>query len=148
MNKKTFIVVFIAALLAFWGAYLLLMKDVAEVVDIEDSSNVVKEEIIDNDANNIQIEEKQETTTEPENLIKPALNNEVIKVKEPAVAKKLDVIKEEADTVQVGGVIEEVEDYGVRNNEDGLVEITREFRMKSPRKYSFVDFGFLEKVTR
>ena len=148
MNRKIFIVVFTAALLAFLGAYLLIKKDVTEVIDIDNSSNVVKEEIINSDVNNIQNEEKQETATEPENLIKPALNSEVIKIKDPSVAKKLDVAKEEANTVQVGGVVEEVEDYGVRTNEDGLVEVTREFKMKSPRKYSFVDFGFLEKVTR
>ena len=49
--------------------------------------------------------------------------------------------------VQEGSVVEEAEpDYGIRKVGD-TVEITREFKVKSPVKYSFKDFGILDKVT-
>ena len=48
--------------------------------------------------------------------------------------------------VQEGSVVEEAEpDYGIRKVGD-TVEVTREFRIKSPIKYSFKDFGILDNV--
>ena len=49
--------------------------------------------------------------------------------------------------VQEGSVVEEVEpDYGIKKVGD-TIEVTREFKVKSPVKYSFKDFGILDKVS-
>ena len=49
--------------------------------------------------------------------------------------------------VQEGSVVEEVEeDYGIKKV-GNTIEVTREFKVKSPTNYSFKDFGILDKVT-
>ena len=155
MNKKIFVIVFIVALLAFLGGYLIIDKNASVNVQSEEQVINVEIDVNKNSKNDISVEKVQDTTSDVERIIIPdrnkpksVLNNENIKIKNITETKMTDEKKEGNSSVQIGGVIEEVEDYGVRTSEDGLVEITREFRMKSPRKYSFVDFGFLEKVVR
>ncbi len=156
MNKKIFITVFVAALLALLCAFVFLRKNNMETPELDAPQNEVKqEEIIDN-LEQVLEEEVNEDSVDSQkvdvnaSIYRPVNENNVETFSK--VLKENEATEpasyEEKNVLQEGGVVEEVEDYGVRTNEDGLVEVTREFRMKSPRKYSFVDFGFLEKVVR
>ena len=43
---------------------------------------------------------------------------------------------------------EEVIDAGIIKNSEGVIEITREFRANSSTKYSFKDFGIIDKSSK
>ena len=156
MNKKILITVFIATLLALLCAFMFLKKDNKEKQELEIPQKGVNQEEVIDDSTPVLDDNVNEDSVDSQNV---DVNTSIYKpVNENNVKTFSKVIKEDKTTettsyeeksiVQEGGVVQEVEDYGVRTNEDGLVEVTREFRMKSPRKYSFVDFGFLEKVVR
>ena len=156
MNKKILITVFIATLLALLCAFMFLKKNNIEVPELDAPQNEIKQEEIINNSEQVLEEKASEASVDSQKVdanvstYKPVNKNNVktfskiVKENEATEATS----DEEKSIVQEGGIVQEIEDYGVRTNEDGLVEVTREFRMKSPRKYSFVDFGFLEKVVR
>lgn len=156
MNRKIFITVFVAALLALLCAFIFLKKDNMEIQELDAPQNEVKQEKIIDNSEQVLEDDVSEASVDSQkvdvnaSIYKPVNENNVITpskvIKENEATEPASY--EEKNVLQEGGVVEEVEDYGVRTNEDGLVEVTREFRMKSPRKYSFVDFGFLEKVVR
>ena len=49
--------------------------------------------------------------------------------------------------VQEASIVEEVPDYGIMKDEDGNIIITRAFGPKTKYKYSFRDFGVIDKVS-
>lgn len=145
MNNKSILTIIIATLLALLCAFLIIKRDDAEAPVIDNDLNVQEEVAVPTE------EQKEEIIEETEE--KKVVNETKPVAKAPVVKPAVDVKKEqpvfERITVQEGGVVEEVEeDHGIRRNADGTYEITREFKMKSPTKYSFVDFGFLEKVSK
>ena len=147
MNNKLILVVILATLLALVCALFVIKKSNNELPNIEEKSQV-QQEVIDFQ------KEVDSNVNEKEDIIE---KDNVVKNINPSVMPVIKEVKQEENfeepvlekvVVQEGSVVEEVEDHGIRRNDDGTYEITREFKMKSPTKYSFVDFGFLEKVTK
>lgn len=145
MNNKSILTIILAALLAFLCAFFIIKRDDADTSVTDNDLNVQEEVVVSTD------EPKEEIVEETKQ--KKMVNETKPLIKTPVEKPTVDVNKEEPVferiTVKEGGVVEEVEeDYGIKRNADGTYEITREFKMKSPTKYSFVDFGFLEKVSK
>ena len=151
MDKKTIITIIIATIFALIATFVIFKKNTTttteninvpqqqeEVVNTEETndenaqSEIVAEENIE--------ENKTEKTPVVKSVTKPAQDT---------------TIKNNADetpvfyqiVVQEGSVVEEVEeDYGIKKV-GNTIEVTREFKVKSPTNYSFKDFGILDKVT-
>jgi hypothetical protein len=74
---------------------------------------------------------------------KPMINKTIINdSRSPVLEEKVvdNILKEVS-------IVEEVPDYGIMKDEDGNFVITRAFKAKSPEKYSFRDFGVIDKVS-
>ena len=143
MNNKTIITIVLAAILALISAFLILNKitseKVLEEVNTSQPKRVVAEEVLNENEENAELEDiKQEEVKKNEATV-TSLNKTAKKTANvPSIDDKV--------VVQEGSVVEEVEqDYGIRKVGD-TVEVTREFRIKSPIKYSFKDFGILDNV--
>lgn len=147
MNNKLVLVVILATLLALVCALFVIRKNNNELPNIEEK-NQVQQEVIDfqTEVNSSAVEE--EVIVEKDNVVKNIKPSAKPAIKEVKEEENFEEPALEKIVVQEGSVVEEVEDYGIRRNADGTYEITREFKMKSPTKYSFVDFGFLEKVSK
>ena len=145
MNNKSILTIIIATILALLCAFLIMKKNDIKTAEKENINIQNKITISDEQ----QSEEITEQVEEKDIIIdaKPMVKVQVTKPTAEIKEEKKETIIERT-TIQEGGVVEEVEDYGIRKNNDGTYEITREFKMKSPTKYSFVDFGFLEKVSK
>lgn len=137
MNKKTLIVIILAILLAFVVALLSNNKqeDSTSITEEIKQEEILLEENTTNTVEKISNETLQQTSkdnTKPIN-IKP-----VQTLTEPLVEKV---------TIQEATIIQEAEpDYGIKKLDNGDIEITREFKYKSPTTYSFKDFGFLYRI--
>ena len=144
MDKKTIITIIIATILALVSAFLILNKNTTEksvenVSTQQEETSTTKEDIAIDEEMFVKEVEQTEKASETEKVSKPAKN--VVKP-QTSQTPVFDQI-----VVQEGSVVEEAEpDYGIRKVGD-TVEITREFKVKSPVKYSFKDFGILDKVT-
>ena len=149
MDKKITITVIIAIFLALISAFLISRKTTTVTnpkKNIESTQEVFVEE---NSLKENTVEETEEVKSD-ENFVSP--NKSVKSANYPVIKPMEKPIKIEEPTfdnvvIQEGSVVEEVEDYGVKKVGD-TVEVTREFKLKSPTKYSFKDFGFLETVTK
>ena len=146
MNNKSILVVILATLLALICAFFIMKKNNAELPDIEEKTQI-QQEVIEsqNETNTNEISEDISNKDEIKKDVKTAQKPVT---KEPTTEEQTTEPVFEKTVVQEGSIVEEVEDHGIRRNSDGTYEITREFKMKSPTKYSFVDFGFLEKVSK
>lgn len=143
MDKKTIITIIIATILALISAFLILnknttQKSIENVSTQQEEASIAKEDIPNDEEISEEAEQKEETSATEKvsmptkNIVKPQTNQTPV----------FDQI-----VVQEGSVVEEAEpDYGIRKIGD-TVEITREFKVKSPVKYSFKDFGIIDKVT-
>lgn len=148
MDKKTIITVILATVLALLFACVILNKKTnseqinqqvsqQEKVVVLDEASVEEENLVEDNATNLNEESekaKNSASIQPikTNTVKSSTN------KEPVFNKIV---------VQQGSVVEEVEqDYGIKKV-GNTIEITREFKVNSPIKYSFKDFGILDKVT-
>lgn len=147
MNNKLVLVVILATLLALVCALFVIRKNNDELPNIEEK-NQVQQEVIDFQTEVDSSAAEEEVIVEKDNVVKNIKPSAKPAIKEVKEEENLAEPVLEKVVVQEGSVVEEVEDYGIRRNTDGTYEITREFKMKSPTKYSFVDFGFLEKVTK
>ena len=89
------------------------------------------------------------------------INNEPVSDGEPVVPKiqssfsEKKILQEKQNVseqskeeiIHEASIIEEVPDYGLIKDEQGNIIITREFGKKSSIKYSFRDFGVIDKVS-
>ena len=144
MNKRTIITIIIATILALIFALLFLNKNETETVE---NKTVIPEEVVVQEET---VDEQKTEDLEEKNIEEKPVQQVVKTYSKPSAQKT--VKNEETPVfdqivVQEGSVVEEAEpDYGIRKVGD-TVEITREFKVKSPVKYSFKDFGILDKVT-
>jgi hypothetical protein len=150
MNKKL-LIVFIAALLAFVLSYALWIKKAPETTNENDSQGTIQEVVLEEKES---VEEVTEIQKAEDDVVKS--ENEIIRNTE-SIRKIVSTSKtEEKDnlpeieriTVKEAGVVEEVQEYGVMKDANGNIIVTRDFKIKSPSKYSYKDYGFLEKVTK
>ena len=143
MDKKTIITIIIATILALVSAYLILNKNTTDkllenVSTPQEEVSITEEPTIDKEIATKEFEQTKETS-EAEKALKQTKNAVKPETSQTPVFDKV--------VVQQGSVVEEAEpDYGIKKVGD-CVEITREFKVKSPVKYSFKDFGILDKVS-
>ena len=144
MDKKKVLIIIFAIILAIIVAIFINSKRpvVAPENMMDISEDVVQESVVVESS-----EELEEESAEPSKEESFKKKNEITKTsnkpsaigEETPVLKKIEV-KEVSEQVEEAGVI--FEDPGIIN-ENGTIVVTREFKIKSPRKYSFKDFGVL-----
>ena len=144
MDKKTIITIVLATLLALVTAFLVLNKNTTAIQN-ENNINQQEETIVENETiteiEKIDSENSVEEIKKDEKVLKPTASTKPVK----SIVK--DVPAEDKTIVQEASITKDAEpDYGIRKVGD-TVEITREFEVKSPIKYSFKDFGILDNVT-
>ena len=136
-NKKTILVILLAAILALL-AVLFIFNPTKTTVKKED----VIEEVIEPTAPAI-VEEKIEESTAEEEIkpeIKPVAKPAPVKTSTPVikqiqVEEAKEVVKEEPQNeIQVDAGI-------IKESGSNDIVITREFKSKSPTKYSFEGYG-------
>lgn len=137
-NKKTILVILLAAILALL-AVLFVFNPTKTTVKKED----VIEEVIEPTAPAIVEEEKIEESTAEEEIkpeIKPVAKPAPVKTSTPVikqiqVEEAKEVVKEEPQNeIQVDAGI-------IKESGSNDIVITREFKSKSPTKYSFEGYG-------
>lgn len=144
MNIKSLITILLAILLAFLCAFFVFKKD-KNVNFVEKTQQVIQEVM-------------EEQTNAEDKLIKEEKEfskTEEIKNEKSVVFKKNNEVVVEDFTekpiveniVQEASIVEEVSDYGIMKDEDGNIIITRAFSPKTKYKYSFRDFGVIDKVS-
>ena len=152
-NKKKILVILLALLLALAVSLIMHPKQIKKEKSIE--NNQIEETIIDISSESLNknevIEEIQETSQEEISINESKLTDKKIidkineskkvdsKKEEAPIFKKLEV-KEETAKIEEAGI--SFEDPGIIND-NGVIVVTRDFKLKSPRKYSFKDFGVL-----
>ena len=150
MDKKIIITIILAALLAFLCAFLFLNKNQIEEVELEQIPEVQEEVVLDKAS----IKNKIEMPEANKQEIKKSDNDIIVKPVEEKIIIKQELINKEAEKIneeviqQVSVSKEEIIDVGIIKNNEGVIEITREFRADSPTKYSFKDFGTIYKSSK
>ena len=144
MDKKTIIAIFVATFLALFTACLILnIKKQND--ETPESVNIQKQEqIVDEDEQN---EASTKEDISEEVAIKSSNSVHQAEKKQPSTPTTKETPIFDNIVVKEGAVVEEVEkDYGIKK-EGNTIVITREFNYKSPKKYSFKDFGILDQVS-
>lgn len=146
MNSKSIITIIIAILLAFICSLFFMKKDTTPVSIYNENQEQVQKVIL----NEGQIKE-----TEKELLKEAKSMLDKVSTKEDSLVENI-VKKEELksfagqpvldNVVQEASIVEEVPDYGIIKDENGNIIITRPFG-KYQIKYSFRDFGIIDKVS-
>ena len=150
MDKKIFITIILATLLAFLCAYLFLNKNQIEEIELEQVPEVQVEIVLDEASVENKIEKQEDNKQE----IKKSDSDIIIKPVEEKIIIKHDLINRESEKLnqevipQVNVSKEETIDAGIIKNSEGVIEITREFRANSSTKYSFKDFGIIDKSSK
>lgn len=137
MNKKSIITVILATILAFLATFFLFVfnkKTITEKPELKNEIPVqekaietsIKEDVVqDKEVKNIKKESKEEDL--------------IIKVIETPTIKPLKIVPQ-ADNSE--DEIKKTDDAGIIKDEvSNEIVITREFKMQSPAKYSFVGYG-------
>lgn len=147
MDKKTIVTIIIATIFALIATFVIFKKNTtvtSENQDMQQQEIIVKED-------KSPAEDLQETAkTEDIDTVEKAPTLKKITKPNTKNATKNEITNEPAFdkvVVQEGSVIEEVEeDYGIKKV-GNIIEVTREFKIKSPTKYSFKGFGILDNVS-
>ena len=144
-KKKMFLVIIFAVILAFVVAF--LFKPAEKLKDIEQVESVQVEENIESDVledkfDKKELNDKDEETKPVASNIVSESSKKLVKEQSTNIEKTLVKNDEETVNVQEAGVM--FEDAGVMS-ENGAVVVTREFKLKSPTKYTFEGFGILSK---
>ena len=150
MNKKIFLIILLAIIVAFISAFLLVKgKNISPELELETTNNtpvIIEESIKTTETESLSItkEDKEEKTKE--NIVQTTVKKEMTAIEKPVIIP-LKVEETPQATHLEGTVAEETVDYGIYK-EDGTnnIVITRNFSSKSPKRYSFKGFGFLDKV--
>lgn len=143
-KKKAVLVIILALLLAFTVAMLTKPKQIKTIPALNQKEELITEteapvvensEVLKNEDNsNIKIE----TTTEKP--ITKFIDKTTVELQEQTPFFEKLQVQEETTKVEEAGV--SFNDPGIIN-ENGVIVVTRDFKIKSPRKYSFKDFGVL-----
>lgn len=134
MDKRVFFVILLAAIVAFFVAFVVLKPTEtgkeAPITQEEVIQEKASEEQPDADVLSDKAEEKPVVKTIPK-TIKKVQPTPVIK---PLKVEESSQLKSEDQTIKL-------EDVGIRQEDSGVVTITREFKSQSPAKYSFRGYG-------
>ena len=147
MDKKTIITIVLATLLALVAAFIILNKNTTAVQN-ENNTNQQEEIIVEDETSsetekieNKNSEEEEEEIKKDEKALRPTASTKPVK----SIIKEAP--SEDKTIVQEASITKDAEpDYGIRKIGE-TIEVTREFKVKSPTKYSFKDFGILDNVS-
>lgn len=134
MDKKVFFVILLAAIVAFSVTFIVL-KPTEKVKE----APITQEEVIQEKASEEQSEADALSNKTEEKPVVKTVPKTIKKVQPNPVIKSLKVeenipLKSEDQTIKL-------EDVGIRQEDSGVVTITREFKSQSPAKYSFKGYG-------
>lgn len=142
MNKKSVFIIILATILALIISLLMSNKKADLTTQEEETIQEVVQEVTT-------VDEKMDAVEEDKAVVvEPAKNAEIIKTAEDKVVDSATNTFSDEVKLQEATIVQESEyDYGVRKV-DGtdIIEVTREFKLKTPTTYSFKDFGFLYKI--
>ena len=149
-RKKALFVIIVSAILAFAVAFVLKPKQLNTMTTSSViNPPVTSEEIFENSTEKLSEQAIEPVTSQKEN--KALTSASVSKDKEKITIT--DLKKEDQtpffEKLQVQEEVTKVEEAGVSFddpgiiNENGVIVVTRDFKIKSPRKYSFKSFGVL-----
>lgn len=145
-NKKAFLVIMLAAILAFFAVQLVINKS-TKPTKIETVSDTIQQEesIIESPFNKNNNTDIEATTPLEKTTIKTEEkeNNKISNIEKNIKAPVITPLRVEEATIVVE---EEQKIPDIYSDENGIV-ITRAFKVKSPTKYSFRDFGILDEVS-
>lgn len=147
-NKKTIIVLILAAILAFITAFVIFLinKPINSIQDINENlidTNKQEETIIEDivPAQESLKEEILETKTEVKSVVKQSLVQKPVQKAQPkttVTTPQIKPIKVEASVEDARDIEKTEKDNGViKEANSGVVVITREFKTETPAKYSF-----------
>lgn len=133
-KRKIFLVIFLAALLAFLTVVFVFKRDVkSELPNLNEQEEAVLQD--EEEVDSVELQQQQEDVVKTESPV----------VKEKVVATQAPVIKHlkvEEVVEEISQAEEKTEDAGViKDSDSNAIVVTREFKYKSPAKYSFVGFG-------
>lgn len=151
MNNKKVLIIAIAALLAIFVAFFIAQKK-SSYNQLEDKPEIVTSEDVNLDKSSLD-ESTLETNKEAE---KPEILSNITAKEKKDISyntkqittqkesnlptfTKLELREEQKQIEKVGITFD---DPGI-HNDNGTIVVTRDFKIKSPRKYSFKDFGVL-----
>lgn len=145
MNNKSIITIILAILLALVCAFYISKREKTLDSLNVDQQNVSQEVVIEES-----VKEESETVDSIENQ---QAENLVVKkdfaVKNSTKKEEKKPVEDQTvveNVVQEASIVEEVSDYGIIKDENGNIIVTRTFG-KYPIKYSFRDFGIIDKVS-
>ncbi len=143
MDKKVFLIIVLAAVVAIVLAYFIAgtKKDFKNQSIVKD--NVILEEVKEDPQQvlDMELNKVENSQVEVKKVVKQPLSIQ------PPVVKPINVEEELVKTKLEASIEEETIDYGIYKEEgSNNIVITRNFNAKSPTKYSFKGFGFIDKV--
>ena len=154
MDRKSILVILLAALIALLTAYFIfkptkqVVKDVVEPVTyiqeelVEAEEAIETVEVIPSDIKSEELNSQKVTNSNPKQVVSQTVKSTptVNKVEEPEI---IQTSRFEAS------IEEETIDYGLYvDKETKNIVVTRNFDSKSPTKYYFKDFGIIDKVVK
>ena len=154
MNIKPIITITIAILLALLCSLFVFKNNINNPTElnfknekIEFIENNVSEDFIIDSSKEVQAEitEKVSKNETPKNDSDTTqkLKSESTK----AIEKNIKIETLSNNSFHEASITEEVPDYGIMKDENGNIIITRSFKTTSPVKYSFRDFGIIDKIS-
>lgn len=150
MNNKKVLIILIVTLLTIFAAFFITQK--SSYNQLEDKPEIVTSEDINLDKSSLD-ESTLETNKEAEkpeilsNITAKEKKDISYNTKQITTQKESNLptftkleLREEQEQIEKVGIT--FDDPGI-HNDNGTIVVTRDFKIKSPRKYSFKDFGVL-----
>ena len=160
MNKKSFLVILLAALVAFISAFFISnviqnkneKPNISDSEKIETNNDTIEKSIQDNALNDEETATNNETTVETQTTTKAQQKAATKEIKKYIPKEEKVINSSNAESLQKTlevSIEEETVDYGLYREEGtGNIIITRHFSSKSPTKYSFKGYGIIDKVVK
>lgn len=160
MNKKSFLIILLAALVAFISAFFIsnVIQDKNELPNISDleqigtDNDTVEKSIQDNTLNNEETAADTKSSVETQATVKAQQKTATKEIKKQISKEEKVINSSNAESLQKTlevSIEEETVDYGLYREEGtGNIIITRHFSSKSPTKYSFKGYGIIDKVVK
>ena len=144
MNNKSIMTVIVAMLLALLCTVLVFNKKEVKQIPNTSTEIIEKNNEIPLEESTIEVKAEKNVELKKEEKASDFISTSLKKEEKVLENKKAENVIE--NTMQEASIIEEVQDYGIMKDENGNIIVTRTFG-KYPIKYSFRDFGIIDKVT-
>ena len=145
MNQKTAITITLAIVLALICALLMFKTN---------KEDIPQSEVLNKESSQVILQDEEKNEENSEKHVNSIDDSNKINQSEKDIAKTIPVEKQKIiespnneNIIHEASVVEEVPDYGIAKDSNGDIIITREFGKKSAIKYSFRDFGTIDKIS-